>query len=269
MKITDKFESIPGVYVITNTINGKCYVGETINIHERFLHHKLCNKQTIHKAVKKYGILNFDVYVEYLPDLKKDDLIALEEQLIIKFNSMAPHGYNITPKGTHNNGYKHTEEAKEKIRLSSTGRKHSVETKQKLSKIKMGKKLPPLSEEHKQKLLAANKGSKRPKTKEHMEKLCAANRGKKLSEEHKRKISESNNGKIRPPVTEEWRRKQSLAHKGRVSPNKGKTASLETREKISLSHKGLIPSEESRLKRSISMKRIWELKKLQKITSDS
>jgi 5-methylcytosine-specific restriction endonuclease McrA len=60
--------------------------------------------------------------------------------------------------------------------------------------------------------------------------------GAKLSDETKRKISESEKGKIIPS---DVRRKMSLAHKGMVSPNKGKKLSKDWIANISKSHKGL------------------------------
>ena len=94
------------------------------------------------------------------------------------------------------------------------------------------------------------------------------NYGKHLSDEMKNKISKSETGKI---VSDETRNKISVAGKGRTSPNKGITLSLETRKKISENtraamtdevkkrcseaHKGIKPSDETRRKMSESAKR--------------
>jgi len=45
--------------------------------------------------------------------------------------------------------------------------------------------------------------------------------------------------RIYKPLSEETKLKMSLAHKGIVSPNKGKKLSKEWREKLSKSHKGI------------------------------
>ena len=52
------------VYKITNLINGKSYIGQTINIERRFKEH--CIKHynyvsLINNAIKKYGSSNFKI----------------------------------------------------------------------------------------------------------------------------------------------------------------------------------------------------------------
>ena len=71
---------IIGVYKITNKINGKCYIGKSIDIKARFSDHKkpsnLKSHYKIYKAFVKYGVENFNFEVlskcpkEYLDKLK-------------------------------------------------------------------------------------------------------------------------------------------------------------------------------------------------------
>lgn len=81
------------------------------------------------------------------------------------------------------------------------------------------------------------------------EKLRKFNLGKKHTEETKRKLSEMFKGVKKPPRTEEWKRKQSLARKGKpnlknrgrkgYTPwNKGIPCSEEAKRKNSEAHKG-------------------------------
>jgi group I intron endonuclease len=119
MKLTDKFEKLSGIYIIKNLINGKVYVGESFNIHKRIKEHKTQKKLIIHSALKKYGIDNFEVYVEYLPDFSKNDRLDLEEQLIIKFDSIAPNGYNICSRGEGSTGLKMSPESRLKMSINS------------------------------------------------------------------------------------------------------------------------------------------------------
>jgi group I intron endonuclease len=112
MRLIDNFEKLPGVYIIKNLINGKYYIGESLNIKNRISQHCKGTSQIFHKAIKKYGINNFEVYVEYLQDFNKSDLIELEECLIIKYNSVSPKGYNICLKGSDCTGVQQSTESK-------------------------------------------------------------------------------------------------------------------------------------------------------------
>ncbi len=126
MKLNDKFKSLPGIYIIKNLINGKMYIGETVNVSARMRKHKSVTTQIIHKAFKKHGIENFEIYVEYFPDFKKSDLVNLEKELIIKFNCQSPKGYNILNEGSNWIGQNHSEETKKKMSIDRSGDKHPL-----------------------------------------------------------------------------------------------------------------------------------------------
>jgi len=56
------------VYILKNKINGKIYVGQTIQRFEQRLRQHLFaadsnSKQLIHKAFRKYGIDNFSIEI--------------------------------------------------------------------------------------------------------------------------------------------------------------------------------------------------------------
>ena len=66
------------IYVITNKVNGKQYVGQTSrNIDTRFEEHCYDNRSTslIHQAIVKYGISNFSI-----EELEQVDLSLLDER---------------------------------------------------------------------------------------------------------------------------------------------------------------------------------------------
>lgn len=44
-----------GIYKITNLINGKIYIGQSINIERRFLEHCRKNESLIDKEIQKNG----------------------------------------------------------------------------------------------------------------------------------------------------------------------------------------------------------------------
>jgi group I intron endonuclease len=143
MRLDKKFENRSGVYIIRNIINGKYYVGESLNVGKRIYIHCYGGDQVIHKAIKKYGIDSFRIYVEYLDNFSKKDLVDLEEKLIISHNSLYPNGYNICPKGSDYSGCKQTDEAKKKKSIALTGIKRSPEEIQKSSKNRTGLKRTP------------------------------------------------------------------------------------------------------------------------------
>lgn len=81
------------IYVITNKVNGKQYVGQTSrNIQTRFEEHWSDKRSTsaIHKAIEKYGILNFEIQ-----ELEQVDLNQLDER----------EQYWIQKLDTYKNGY--------------------------------------------------------------------------------------------------------------------------------------------------------------------
>jgi group I intron endonuclease len=89
------------LYKITNTINQKNYIGQSINVEKRWRGHKyqaINNpKQLISKAIKKYGADNFEF--EVIATCKSyDDANYLKEELIKQYNSLARNGfgYNLS-----------------------------------------------------------------------------------------------------------------------------------------------------------------------------
>jgi group I intron endonuclease len=118
------------IYRITNTINKKVYIGQTIQetVEKRWnLHKHLAGRNkgctALKEAFKKYGIDKFKF--EVLIICFNEDCIAYEKEYIKKYNSIAPNGYNISAGGDGGaffKGKKHTEETK-KI-LSEKIKKH-------------------------------------------------------------------------------------------------------------------------------------------------
>ena len=91
-----------GIYKITNKINNKVYIGQSVNIEERWDYHKaVCHwnsQSALYRAFKKYGIENFDFQViEKVPPIKEQ----LNEREIywIKYYDACKNGYNLTKGG--------------------------------------------------------------------------------------------------------------------------------------------------------------------------
>jgi group I intron endonuclease len=85
-----------GIYKITNIINNKSYIGQSINIQARWKSHRRAAKNpqyTLHKAMKEYGIDNFTF--EIIELCKLEQLNSLEQKWIQYFNTYYD-GYNET-----------------------------------------------------------------------------------------------------------------------------------------------------------------------------
>lgn len=93
------------IYKITNTINGKCYIGQTRkSVEERFKEHmndaKAGRGFYLQHAINKYGPENFKV--EVLAEAGSlDELNRLEEFYIRKFDTVST-GYNLSYGGNSN-----------------------------------------------------------------------------------------------------------------------------------------------------------------------
>ena len=87
-------EHMKNIYLITNQVNGKQYVGKTKqDIHERLKQHKWSNYDTLlHLAIKEHGIENFTV--ELLEVVADKESIQKEKEYTIAYNTLFPNGYN-------------------------------------------------------------------------------------------------------------------------------------------------------------------------------
>ncbi len=186
------------VYIITNKLNGKRYIGQTKSLNNRMRGHTTSSKSNyLYNSINKYGKHNFELDCI---SCKDENLDVLETCLIKFYNSLNKEfGYNIESGGNKNKivsnetrlkiskanigktagdknfffgkygilhprfGAKNSIENIEKLRKFNIefqkGKIHSEETKQKMSLAHKGKRLGiKLTEEHKQKLSEAKKG---------------------------------------------------------------------------------------------------------------
>ena len=189
------------IYMYTNKINGKRYVGQAVDFNRRHKQHisSSYNKKNkyqynlpFHCAIRKYGLDNFEVEI-LKENLNTQCLLNLYECYYIKkFNLLCKNrkGYNISNGGSNGNPMsgKTDEEIKQWNKKKSEsmkgklvgenhpmygvhmcgkdapmyGKYHTEETKQKQSEAHKGKIF---SEEHKQKLSEAKKGKNHPRAK--------------------------------------------------------------------------------------------------------
>lgn len=129
------------VYMHTNKINNKVYIGQTCqNPPERrwgvsgwgYKGNKL-----FWRAIQKYGFDNFE-HIIFANGLTKQEANKMEMLLIRFYETRDPNkGYNLTDGGEGNVGYHPSPETLEKMRIASTN--PSEETRRKMSEAKKGK----------------------------------------------------------------------------------------------------------------------------------
>lgn len=195
------------IYVITNIINDRQYVGQAVNKDKRLRDHKVMlnagkhQNRHLQNAYNKYGKENFiytilEVIVSG-SDIK-ERLTEREQYWIDALNTVDPNGYNLNPKAATALGFKHSIETKLKWSEQRKGKKRSAEFALSVS-IRMTGKI--ISDETRQKLIDSHKGHKH--SEETRAKMTAAKVGNK-----------NNTGKKRAkPTSEETRAKISAANR--------------------------------------------------------
>jgi len=108
------------IYLITNTINNKVYVGQTkLTLEQRFKEHQQPSKKTaVSYAIQKYGKENFTIEL-----LEECNIINLDEKetFYIKKYKSYEQGYNNTIGGG-SQYISHTPEVKEKLSVIGKGK---------------------------------------------------------------------------------------------------------------------------------------------------
>ena len=196
------------IYMYTNKINGKRYIGQTNDFNRRYKEHiaAMTNENDneyiypIQRAFRKYGLDNFEVKI-LKENLNTQCLLNFYECYYIKkFDLLCKNGkgYNLSDGGSNGNNFAgKTDEEMEEIRQKQSeahkGKKHSEKSKQKISNAKKGENNPFYgkhhTEESRKKMRenhANNKGENNP------------NYGKHPSEETKQKLSKARKGKNNP-----------------------------------------------------------------------
>ena len=93
----DTVKKVHGIYKITNKINGKVYIGQSVDIGRRWRQHMTAEDDSyFHKAIQKYGVENFEW--EVIEQCKKKDLDEREIYWIEYYDSFNK-GYNCTKGG--------------------------------------------------------------------------------------------------------------------------------------------------------------------------
>lgn len=202
------------IYLVTNKLNGKQYVGQTTTDKNKRGHGRL-----LCKAYPKHGVDNFE-YERLLTGIDNRNFLNWSERFWISvFGTNAPHGYNLESGG-------------------SEGQEWSDERRQRHGDARRGKKkYRPLG------AVSGMKGKAYPESgKEKLRQVMLGrvglNLGRKASDETKMKMSLA----------------QKARFQRDGSPHANRVVSAETRAKLSAARTGRVQSDEQRAKRSASIK---------------
>ncbi len=159
--ILNENKSKSGIYMITNKLTKDIYIGQSINISNRFKNYfnlsyiKSKDSYIINRALLKYGYSNFSVTI--LEYCEKSNLLVREQYYFDKLNPQ----YNILKIAGSSLNSKHSEETKVKISKSLKGvyikensalfgRHHTEETKNLMSNKKVRENNPLFVKTHRE-----------------------------------------------------------------------------------------------------------------------
>jgi group I intron endonuclease len=151
---------VVGIYKITNLIDNKVYIGQTVNYRKRKNSHLSSLKENKHhnehlqRAFNKYGENSFEM--ELLEECKIEELDKLERYYIKELDACNhDKGYNMMYGGQRYRNF--TKEVRLKMSEAGKGRKFTDEHKKKISLAQKGKKI---SQESINKSIATKKRNK-------------------------------------------------------------------------------------------------------------
>jgi group I intron endonuclease len=197
------------IYIVTNKINGKQYVGQTT-----VDRNKVGHGMAMTEAYAVYGKDNF-VYERICSDINNQKTLnCLEKFWIATCGTIAPNGYNIEAGGRDRDGV--SQETRKKLSVINKGKKVKEETKEKIRQAMLGCKNPFFGKSHspesRKKISLKSAAFRQREDYVHwnqgggirqdiLEKLIAHNTGKKRSAESIAKQIEKRLGKKNEIVT--------------------------------------------------------------------
>ncbi len=181
------------IYMTTNLINGKKYIGRDSKNNPNYIG----SGHTLLKAIKKYGKQNFKK--EILEECKTFEELEQREVYWLNYYDAgrSEEFYNMHNHSSGGSlGMNISDETKEKLRRFNLGKQLSTETRERMSISRTGEKNHFFGKSH---------------SEESRKKIRDARRNQviTISEETKKKISDAQKGKARKKHTEESRRKIS------------------------------------------------------------
>jgi len=252
---------ICGIYKITNTINNKVYIGQSIDIEGRWKGHihgalkKQCESH-LYDSMRKYGLENFKF--EILFECSEEELDEAECHQIKEHNSMnSEKGYNKRNGGAQG---RLLQESCDKISKSTTGKpktpEHCVSLKKMWENENYRRRVSEgVSKARKEKPLHPN----------NLAALQGSHLGKPISEKQRAsydaRIERGISDKARDSYEARRHRPRTQAELQKVENQRGSKMSEETKKKMSHSSKGKPKSEEHKRNMSEAQKKRHRLRR--------
>jgi group I intron endonuclease len=246
-----------GIYKITNTTNGKVYVGSAVNFDTRWKEHaRELRKGTHHSSAlqnawNKYGEENFEFSIIEECERTRKVLLGREQYWMDTLDSVAK-GYNIAKTAGSQLGMKQSPEAIAARVEKNTGKKRTPETRALMSEVQSNRSPEWCANiSASKKRYWAEKGTDsikgennpmygKPRSPETLEKMSKSLKGKKRTPEQRAKMRETQskrpqevNDKIAESLRGGKRTPEQRAHFSEVQSNR----SPEWRDNISSSKK--------------------------------
>lgn len=192
-----QIEKIRYIYLTTNMINGKKYIGQhsTFNMDDGYMG----SGKILLRAFNKYEKKNFDKEILHYCE-SQSELNFLEEQYIIWYETLSPKGYNLTTGGKEN--FEYCEKTKKLLIDSHKGYQYTelqrINHKRAMNKPEVKKKLSNKSKENWADPEKREKFTKALNSEEVKERRKKSFAGFKHSDECKIRMSEFHRNRIRP-----------------------------------------------------------------------
>lgn len=250
-------EKLVGIYGLRNKINGKWYVGQSIDIIDRWKDYRKLKckcQRKLYNALKKYGYGGFEkVVIERCDPIEW--ILDYREMYWIRHLNSVETGYNLTHGGSRG---RLSSETKKLLSEKAKARGPRPDwVRQRISSGKRGikwsaqqrMKYVPILKTRQSALTDAarkvNTGSHRTTTFKFTDAqkqlMSERRRGKRVSEETKQKMRDSALKRVRKPFSDSAKLNMGNARRGRKHTE-------ETKQKIRLAHMGMKPSEETKNK---------------------